>query len=204
MLFAIPHAARRINCFRVGSDGRTAEELRTGPWKKVMCTFGEKVLGYPTKVGTKKRDMEAKAIPGLYVGHTARTASALLLTEGGVRKVRGVSRLTETERWDYKLKDFLTGTPWDYTEQDDTEVAITAAPLPGLVPAPSAERAFYVKRENIERWGAYPGCPACVQILRGQKASVSHTDACRERIKVELQKEGSLRREQACKERGAA
>eukprot|EP00971_Amphidinium_carterae_P290961 5778017-Amphidinium_carterae.1 len=38
VLFALPHAARCMNNFRTGADGRTPEELRTGrPWKKTMA-----------------------------------------------------------------------------------------------------------------------------------------------------------------------
>eukprot|EP00971_Amphidinium_carterae_P188105 3733725-Amphidinium_carterae.1 len=43
MLFALTHGARCINHFRVGADGRTPEELRTGrAFKKTMANFGEK------------------------------------------------------------------------------------------------------------------------------------------------------------------
>eukprot|EP00971_Amphidinium_carterae_P051197 1008185-Amphidinium_carterae.1 len=71
-----------------------------------MAVFGEKVLGYPLKTESRKKDVEAKAIPGLYVGYAARTSTALLLTETGVRRVRGLARLTEEEQWSYKPTEY--------------------------------------------------------------------------------------------------
>eukprot|EP00971_Amphidinium_carterae_P283785 5634172-Amphidinium_carterae.1 len=71
-----------------------------------MAVFGEKVLGYPLRTESRKKDVEAKAIPGLYVGHAASTSTALLLTEIGVRRVRGLARLTEEEQWSYKPTEY--------------------------------------------------------------------------------------------------
>eukprot|EP00971_Amphidinium_carterae_P061941 1226534-Amphidinium_carterae.1 len=65
-----------------------------------------------------------------------------------------------------------------------------------VVARPPATREFYVKRSNVERWGAQPGCPACQQIVRDVKVTFSHTQACRERIKAALEQEGDLRLEQ--------
>eukprot|EP00971_Amphidinium_carterae_P283552 5628941-Amphidinium_carterae.1 len=92
----LPRWCRRQDAGRAQS--RKALETRHGCFK-----FGERVLGFPVRAETgKKKDVEPKAIPGLYIGHTGRTATALLLTPGGVKKVRGVARMSATERWDYK------------------------------------------------------------------------------------------------------
>eukprot|EP00971_Amphidinium_carterae_P242647 4817874-Amphidinium_carterae.1 len=50
-----------------------------------------------------------------------------------------------------------------------------------IVPRAPAGRAFYVKRANIEQFGAHPGCPACLQIVKGGKVTFAHTEACRQR-----------------------
>eukprot|EP00971_Amphidinium_carterae_P221554 4397986-Amphidinium_carterae.1 len=83
--------------------------------------------------------------------------------------------MAEQERWSYRVTDFKTGTPWKYTEHEETPgaEAAPAAPPPiqmvppmmvPVVPRAPAGRAFYVKRANIEQLGAHPGCPACLQI----------------------------------------
>eukprot|EP00971_Amphidinium_carterae_P083945 1661356-Amphidinium_carterae.1 len=41
-------------------------------------------------------------------------------------------------------------------------------PVAVKTPAPHA---LYVKRENIERWGAFSGCLACAQIVRAVKGT---------------------------------
>eukprot|EP00971_Amphidinium_carterae_P065589 1299546-Amphidinium_carterae.2 len=179
-LFALLRAAHCLNCYRAG---RTAEELRTGrEWRKTIAVFRERVLGYPLKLDSQKRDLEAKAVSGLFVGYAPRTATTLLLTEEGVLRTRGMARQTEPERWNYKLETYRTGTPWNYNKREDMlgETA-TAVPPPAIVPSQSG-------RCNIERWGAQPGSfPA---IVRDVKVTFSHTQACRDRIKAALEQEG--------------
>eukprot|EP00971_Amphidinium_carterae_P302141 6002684-Amphidinium_carterae.1 len=62
-----------------------------------------------------------------------------------------------------------------------------------VAPRQPTVRAFYVKRSNIERWGAHPGCPACTQIVSGAKVTFAHTAACRDRIQEALKAEGDFR-----------
>eukprot|EP00971_Amphidinium_carterae_P158159 3135201-Amphidinium_carterae.1 len=87
MLFALTHAAKCISCYRLGAEGKTPEELRTGrAWRKTMATFGERLLGFPLKEDSRKRDVEPKSVPGLFLGHAPRTATTLILTPGGRRR----------------------------------------------------------------------------------------------------------------------
>eukprot|EP00971_Amphidinium_carterae_P031877 628135-Amphidinium_carterae.1 len=118
-------------------DGRTAEELSSGrAWRKTTAVFGERVLGYRLKLDSKKRDLDAKAVSGLFVGYAPRTATTLLLTEQGVLRTRGMARQTEPERRNYKLETYRTGTPWDYNEHEEQPgETVTAVPPPELVPS---------------------------------------------------------------------
>eukprot|EP00971_Amphidinium_carterae_P336506 6472896-Amphidinium_carterae.3 len=64
--------------------------------------------------------------------------------------------------------------------------------VPGVA-SPPADRRFAVKRQNIEQLGAYPGCPASVQIIKKVKVTMAHTEACRERVKAAVKREGPLK-----------
>eukprot|EP00435_Cladocopium_sp_Y103_P034158 s1161_g8.t1 len=105
------YASEQANRFRVGADGRTPEERRTGKkWIKPLPLFGEKVLIKPAGKG-KKTDM-ARMVPARFVGMHNRFGSVLGMTSEGVIVGSGFHRLADDEQWD-PLDADLRGAPWD-------------------------------------------------------------------------------------------
>eukprot|EP00971_Amphidinium_carterae_P115368 2284902-Amphidinium_carterae.1 len=105
MLFALTRAAKCINCYRLGAEGKTPEELRTGrAWRKTMAAFGEMVLGFPLKEDSRKRDVEPKAVPGLYCDHTGADARRSILRVRGPRH-DAAGRTGEVELQSHRLQD---------------------------------------------------------------------------------------------------
>ena len=52
------HAAEVISRYRVGEDGKTAEQIRTGrKWAKLALEFGERVHGRPAVAVETGRDL---------------------------------------------------------------------------------------------------------------------------------------------------
>eukprot|EP00971_Amphidinium_carterae_P180606 3581992-Amphidinium_carterae.1 len=99
--------------------GRMGARQRSSGWVELSRSLQQSsekvlptVLGYPLKTDLKKRDVEAKAVPGLFIGHAPTSATTLLLTEEGVLRTRGLARMAVTEWWNYKLENFKRGTPW--------------------------------------------------------------------------------------------
>ncbi|CAK0796647.1 unnamed protein product [Prorocentrum cordatum] len=67
-LWAIRRAASVINRFRVGADGRTGEELRTGrKWERASVAYGERVKGKRLVADQRKRDLESRFLDGFYI-----------------------------------------------------------------------------------------------------------------------------------------
>ena len=105
------YAAEQANRFRIGADGRTPEERRTGKkWVKPLPLYGEKILIKPAGKG-KKTDM-ARMRPAPFVGCHNRFGSVLGMTSEGVIVGSGFHRLADDEQWE-PLDADLRGAPWD-------------------------------------------------------------------------------------------
>ena len=89
------HATNCINRYRIGNDGRTAEQRRTGrKWKRPAVTFGEKVYYRPIqKRGGARNDAEMRMKEGIFVGHHERIGAHILLTPSGTQRGVGLHRL---------------------------------------------------------------------------------------------------------------
>ena len=130
------YAAEQCNRFKVGEDGRTPEERRTGKrWIKPMPLFGEKILVKPA--GKGKRGDPAKMVEGRYVGTHNRFGSILAMTQRGVVVGTGYHSVPESEKWG-KLEDDLKGSPWNVEsfalkkpEAEEERVVVVPMALPG-------------------------------------------------------------------------
>ena len=145
------YAAEQSNRYKVGSDGRTPEERRTGKrWIKPMPVFGENIMVKP--IGKGRRGDMAKMKPARFLGAHNRFGSVLAMTTEGVLIGSSYHSLTE-EKWE-ALPDGLRGAPWDVrtyvrrqvpeldqpVEQQAAQPAIVAPPVVALRPA-EGERA---------------------------------------------------------------
>ena len=105
------YAAEQAPRFKVGADGRTAEERRPGKkWMKPLPLCGEKILIKPAGKG-RKTDM-ARMKPARFVGCHNKFGSVLGMTVEGVIVGSGFHRLADDEQWD-PLDERLRGAPWD-------------------------------------------------------------------------------------------
>ena len=58
-------------------------------------------------------------------------------------------------------------------------------------------RNFYVKKEDIERYGQTIGCPGCVAMVLGERAE-AHGTECRARIEAAIIAEGDEEKVRRC------
>ena len=160
-----------------------------------MLQFGEKM--HFRLVGRERASgLAARMQEGRYVGHHPRSGALLAMTEEGVVKAKAFCRMTERERWDLEGMDKLCGVPWQMKNRQPRAPrplvlgAEEGGPSLPLGPVPAAapqERRRYVLRGDIEKHGKTEGCPGCASIGTGR--SVTHSDACRDRIGEILMRE---------------
>ncbi|CAK0837809.1 unnamed protein product, partial [Prorocentrum cordatum] len=199
MLWAPTYAAQMLNRFKIGDDGKTSEQRRSGKrWEKVAVPFGERIQVKKLVKDSLKRDLEPRWVTGYYVGHTSRSGTALVLTSKGVQRGTAISRLPPAERWAWNEEEVLglKGKPWDWKGGEERYAAAPAdvAPRAGRMDAPvvvalpaaaeSRDVGFYVTRANILDAGIGPteGCVACENLVATGRAGVAHSELCRQRV----------------------
>jgi hypothetical protein len=107
-------SADQVSRFKVGADGKTAEQRRTGrAWHRFSFEFGEQIMFKPVGTKGRKNDMTQKMFKGRYVGHHSRHGSVLVMTTTGVAVASSYHRLPDGERWSRDGWDKLKGFPWD-------------------------------------------------------------------------------------------
>ena len=200
VLWAPTYAAQAINRFKIGDDGKTPEQRRTGKrWEKVAVPFGERIQVKELVKDVRKRDLEPRWLTGYYVGHASRSGTALVLTASGVQRGTSVVRLPDDKRWEWIEDEILhlKGKPWDWKSGGEERIAAAPADVaprarrmdpPIVVAMPAAmeqiDRSFYVTKANVvdPAVGPSPGCVACEQIMVQGRASVTHSAVCRARV----------------------
>ncbi|CAK0860922.1 unnamed protein product [Prorocentrum cordatum] len=184
MLWAPTYAAQMLNRFKIGDDGKTSEQRRSGKrWEKVTVPFGERIQVKKLVKDSLKRDLGPCWVTGYCVGHTSRSGTALVLTSKGVQ--RGTEEVLG-----------LKGKPWDWKGGEERYAAAPAdvapragrmdAPVVAALPAAAEPRdvGFYVTRANILDAGIGPteGCVACENLVATGRAGVAHSELCRQRV----------------------
>ena len=137
------YAAEQANRFRVGSDGKTPEESRTGKrWVKPTPIFGEKVMIKPA--GKGRRGDLTRMKSARFIGCHNRFGSVLGMTSEGILVGSSYHSLAEDEKWG-ALEDDLKGSPWDvraYIRRQqpvgDAQPAVVQVPV--VVPAGQAQQ----------------------------------------------------------------
>ena len=109
----IEFAAQTLLYWRIsGDDGLTAIQRIRG--KSIMSPkprFGEKVL-YKIAKTKKIGKTEARWQYGVWLGSIESSDEHLIGTTLGVIKSRAVTTLQEGDRFDYKMLETMSGTPW--------------------------------------------------------------------------------------------
>ena len=70
----------------------------------------------------------------------------------------------------------------------DEDRLVVPPPIEDRV-APPQRRRIYIRREDVHKHGATPGCPGCQCILENKRTMVPHTEACRARIIEAMEKD---------------
>ena len=135
------YAAEQANRHRVGADGKTPEERRTGKkWVKALPVFGEKIMVKPA--GKGRRGDLSRMREARFVGCHNRFGSILAMTKDGVVVGSSYHTLSEDQKWG-ELEEDLRGAPWDVRayvkrrplEEQQQQLALPA-PMPMVAGAP--------------------------------------------------------------------
>ena len=201
----VMHAARTLNRFHVGQDGKTAYRRWKGKnFHRDMAEFGESIMYL--KAGSLGHDkFNCRWERGIWLGIRDDTAEVIVGTEYGVIKARDSKRLASAEeRWNLQHVRSIAGTPWEPIpgkSADAIPVRIRlaeegSAPIidPASLSDPPLEirRRSRITREDVVRIGYTLGCPGCKAISRNAP-SQNHTEVCRARIEEALIKEGGIK-----------
>ena len=197
LAWLVRHAANVMCRGRIGSDGRTPEQRRTGRrWTKATVLFGEQCFFKPTAGSAEDRPRggEMRVKKSIYVGHRERAGATLLLTPEVMARGTGITRLPIGVRFDEEFLEECKGLPWDVRPRRraapapiDAGVGEGAAPL--LLPPARHERRQettrrrYITIAEVEKHGGTEACPACTRVALGERgARGAHAEECRARF----------------------
>ena len=137
-------------------------------------------------------NMEARWGDGTWLGTNARTDEALIGTQNGIVRARSVRRRSRSEQWSYEQILSIKGNPWDPTatkEPSHQETNIDLSDHEHIVEetnaAPPQARLVYIKKKDVEEFGATSGCPGCVAAAENRRG-VRQTTTCRKRMEERM------------------
>ena len=186
----------------IGTDGFTAYEKIYGrkPHSQTM-EIGEKIWWRPLQPsGRILGAQDPRFEEGFYLGPIDDSTSVAVSTlDGDVVQARAMKRRTAEERWDpeglLKLKVCELQPNGEDTEDGRYKIRAPTArdPIPeaDLPERMDAEPEYvpkraYLSREDFrpERCGYTPHCPGCMNIRRGGRKAVHHSETCRRRVEA--------------------
>ena len=193
------HAADLITKYKIGHDGKTADQRRTGKkWKMPLLQFGERAHFRLLRAEARKSGFGQKLVQGRFVGFHSRSGCLLMMTEKGVVRGQGFNRMTFADRWDPSDLPKLCGLPWNLAEGRTKTpkpmiIGKEAARIPLVVQTPESgrKRDFYVLKKDFDQFGATEGCSACAMFAAGADTTLgtTHSKECRERMKELIERE---------------
>ena len=201
----VMYAAATINRCRRGADGRTPYERAFGRrWTQPMVKFGEFVLWLAP--GKRASRLASGMKQGVYLGIRDISGEHYVGTPEGVFVARTIRRVLPELQANKDEFEKFRGAPWAKTAEEVADPAaatgislhVAAGPLvePDVPPPPEpagAPRDVKIRRAvELVKFGFTQGCPGCVAAATGG-APVHHTEACRRRIKAEMEKDPELR-----------
>ena len=150
----------------------------------------------------------------MWLESTIRDGMHLIGTKEWVFKVRTLKAKPDGENWSQEAIKEIAGNPSQPQPGVGSRRVVTYAkkkgdqprqdqgglqPPVGVAPEPRNVR---ITKQDVEKHGATPGCPACRAIMGNKAWRAGHTTACRERLeKAMLEDEESRRRVEAASER---
>ena len=73
-------------------------------------------------VGKKRKKLDARFLPGIFVGLADRSDELIVATPAGCFKARTVRRLTISDRKDPEFLKMIKGVPWCLEPSGSTEI----------------------------------------------------------------------------------
>ena len=187
----VAHAARTMNRYQVGTDGKTAYRRWKGKdFKREVAEIGESILYL--KAGTQgKHKFVPRWEKGVWLGVRDESSDIIVGTDLGTVKARDFKRLADPlERWNKEAIMQMKGTPWEPipgTRDDSIPVHVRLPEEegnlqprePGNLSEPQREirRRARITRDEVLKAGFTAGCPGCRTISRNAPSQV-----CRQRI----------------------
>ena len=183
------HSASLLNRFAVGMDGCTAHRrLKGKDFKGTLCEFGECVWYMHVGI-TGKNKLDSRWSDGIWLGHIDESGETIIGTKDGCIKVRSVKRKPVEDRWNYAELEQMQGTPWEPVPgHPEREIKSRVIIQSGSVEDPPTRESeapvpkrVYIKKRDVEKFGATAGCEGCKAAIRGGGVR-PHTEECRARL----------------------
>ena len=205
LAWLVTHAAHTINWYRVGTDGKTPFQRRTGKgFKRVVAPFGQKVLWMEPGKLVSRIESDSRWKEGIFLGVIGGGLGAnnyAIGTPEGVKAGRAIKLVPQEECWDSELLLSVKGLPWDRQRRDPTTrivvpgsspvAVLPPAPVPAQPPGP---RRVYIRRDvEIAKYGQTPGCAGCRAIAAGARPQ-NHSEECRKRIEQRMRDDEEMAR----------
>ena len=199
--FLVNHAAKCINRYQKGEDGKTANKRWRGKeFEFDTAEFGENVDYLIANSRKTVASGQSRWAEGIMLGHRDESGEAIIGTKNGIVKSGQVRRKHDMkERWSKEKLDEMRGTRWQPNPgTNDSEIHVE-------VRIPTSEGEFRVPSEghddaqvrrpkltagDARRRGQWATrCPGCRAISRNDTKAVGHSEECRKSIELMLEKE---------------
>ena len=199
-------AAGLVTRYSKKESGKSAyEEVRGKEASTPIARFGERIL-YMPKTEDKQ---QARFSSGIFLGLQRKSNEVVIGTEAGVYKARTIRRLAPDAKWDIEYIKSIVGTPEEpvpgrpgetitmgtqedgsVVPRDDQERAQDAevVNIPrNEAQEPMTTRRMYVRKADVDKYGATGGCNGCTGVLTGEKwpngKTIPHSNECRDRMR---------------------
>ena len=211
----VSHAANLINCFLMGSDGKTAHyRVHHKFFKGVVMEMGEQIWARPVRENSwtiknknpkLKLSLKSSWIEATWVGFDDSTHEHLVVvpgTMGPALRVRTVRTRPPSERWSAKAIEEIRATPDVPNPRDESQrhigterntkgMEVGAKPDNGVTMQDTEKakdvRDFRITDAHLEEFGHTPGCAGC-EAKRHGAARRMHNRTCRMRMESEIKK----------------
>ena len=190
----VKHAASQITRYKVRASGLTSYQLIKGrKCIEPMAEFGEAVLFRPLKTLLEvkhKNSWSDRYVEGIYLGNDIRTSENIIGTVHGVYRAGQIRRRSPDERWSAAAVKAIVGCPQQPVPGANSAMPTYVRPelrgeeKPGAQTnfAPQAPdegpkiRGLYVRKEDIDLYGATAQCLGCKCVTAHKKYWRPHTE----------------------------
>ena len=164
LAWLVAFAAFTINVTRVGTDGKTAFQLRYGrSFKRPLVGWGQKVQFQRVGKADSRVEATSRWDEGILLGMSiggGGSSNYIIGQRSGIQAAKAIKPLAPSEQWDIELLLAIEALPWDKAEPRRPRVVplLPAGPAPAELPPelPPREterhRAYTSKRRVRQVW----------------------------------------------------